>query len=251
MKSLGLVVLAACAHAPDLALRPEPAPAPAGEAVGSFAAHDGTQLWRRHWLPTAPEKGVLIIQHGLRDHSDNYDHFARRAAAAGFSVWAMDLRGHARSAGPRVAPDPWMDYVDDMDQLVGMVAAAEPNQPIFLFGHSMGGAIVALEVVEHRRPIAGLILSAPVLNLGVPPFVAAAVRLLGVIGPNLGVMTLDAKSFSTDPAVGAAMVKDPLVEQGAGPARTAAGLADATARIFAGIDRLTLRSSRSTAPRIN
>ena len=53
-------------------------------------------------------------------------------------------------------------------------------------------------------------------------------------------MTLDPRSFSTDPAVGAAMVKDPLVEQGAGPARTAAGLADATARIFAGIDRFTL-----------
>ena len=36
------------------------------------------------------------------------------------------------------------------------------------------------------------------------------------------------------------MVKDPLVEQGAGPARTAAGLADATARIFEHIDRFTL-----------
>jgi acylglycerol lipase len=232
------VVLAACAHTPNLDLRPEPAPS--GEDVGSFDAKDGTKLWRRHWAPTAPEKGVLIIQHGLRDHSDNYDHLARRAAAAGFSVWAMDLRGHARSAGPRVAPDPWLDYVADMDQFVGIVAAAEPNQPIFLMGHSMGGAIVALEVVLSRRPIAGLILSAPVLNLGVPPMLVAAVRMFGVIAPSLGVMTLDPASFSSDPAVGKAMVKDPLVEQGAGPARTAAGLADATSRIFAHIDRFTL-----------
>ncbi len=152
----------------------------------------------------------------------------------------MDFRGHARSAGPRVAPDPWMVYVEDMDQLVGIVAAAEPGRPIFLFGHSMGGAVAALEVVEHPGRIAGLILSAPVLNLGVPPFVVAAVRMLGVVAPSLGVMTLDATSFSHDPAVAAAMVEDPLVEQGAGPARTAAGLADATARIFAGRDRLTL-----------
>jgi len=236
---LVVVLLAACAHTPNLDLRPEAAP-PAGEEVGSFDAHDGTKLFRRHWLATAPTKGVLIIQHGLRDHSDNYDRFARRAAAAGFSVWAMDLRGHARSAGPRVAPDPWMDYVEDMDQFVGIVSAAEPNQPIFLFGHSMGGAIMALEVVEHHGPIAGVILSAPVLNLGVPPILVAAVRMLGVVAPSFGAMTLDPNSFSHDPAVAKAMVIDPLVEQGAGPARTAAGLADATERIFENIDRFTI-----------
>ncbi len=239
MKPLVLLALAACAHTPMLELRPEAAP-PAGEEVGAFTAKDGTALFHRHWVPTGATRAVLVIQHGLRDHSDNYDRLARRAAAVGFSVWAMDLRGHARSAGPRVAPDPWLEYVADEDQFISQIATAEPNLPIFLFGHSMGGAIMALEVVESHRPIAGLILSAPVLNLGVPTFVAASVRMLSVIAPNLGVMTLDPGSFSTDPAVAAAMVKDPLVEQGPGPARTAAGLADATARIFEGIDHFTL-----------
>jgi len=238
VKAFALLLVAACAHTPNLELRPEPAPA--GEEVGSFDAHDGTKLWRRHWLPTGPVRGVLIIQHGLRDHSDNYDHLARRAVANGFSVWAMDLRGHARSAGPRVAPDPWHDYVADLDQLVDLVHQAEPGQPIFLFGHSMGGAIVAMEVVEHRDKLAGVILSAPVLNLGVPPQLVASVELFGVIAPSLGVMNLDPDAFSTDPNVGKAMVKDPLVEQGSGPARTAAGLADATAEIFAHVDRFTL-----------
>jgi alpha-beta hydrolase superfamily lysophospholipase len=186
-------------------------------------------------------EGVLIIQHGLRDHSDNYDHLARRAAAAGFAVWAMDLRGHARSAGPRVAPNPWHDYVEDMAKFIGIVAAAEPNQPIFLMGHSMGGAIAALTVVEKQpAQIKGLILSAAVLNLGVPPFALAAVRLIGTIGPGLGVLKLDPKAFSTNPAIAPALVKDELVEQGAGPARTARGLAHGAAQIWAGIDKLTL-----------
>jgi acylglycerol lipase len=236
--SLAAAVLAACAHTPNLELRPEPAPA--GETVGTIDASDGTKLFYRHWTPTAATKGVLIIQHGLRDHSDNYDHLARRVAAAGIAVYAMDLRGHARSAGPRVAPNPWLDYVADEDKFVAQVASLEPNQPIFLFGHSMGGAIMALEVIEHKGPLAGVILSAPVLNLGVPPFVVAAVRMLGAIGPDLGVMTLDPNSFSHDPEVAKKMVVDPLVEQGPGPARTASGLADATARIFEHIDRFTL-----------
>lgn len=240
MRGLGLLVLAACAHTPNLELRPE-TPAPAGQEVGTFEAKDGTKLWRRKWVPTAPQKGVLIIQHGLRDHSDNYDHFARRAAAAGFAVWAPDLRGHARSAGPRVAPKPWKVYIDDFDRFIGIVREAEPNQPIFLFGHSMGGAIAALTVVDRQpQNVKGLILSAAVLNLGVAPFALAAVRLLGVVGPNLGLLKLDPSAFSTNPAIGAALVKDPLVEQGAGPASTASGLAAGAAEIWTGIDKLTL-----------
>jgi acylglycerol lipase len=241
MRTLPLVVLlAACAHAPNLPLRPE-AKAPEGEDVGSFAAKDGTQLWRRHWLATGETKGVLIIQHGLRDHSDNYDHLARKLVAAGFSVWAADLRGHARSAGPRVAPNPWHDYIDDFEQFIGIVRAAEPGKPIFVMGHSMGGAIVALTVAEKKPAgVAGMILSAPVLNLGVPPFVISAIRLMGATAPSLGVLKLDPKAFSTNPAIATALVKDDLVEQGAGPARTASGLADGAADIFDHIGNLTL-----------
>jgi acylglycerol lipase len=233
-------VLAACAHTPHLDLRPEN-PAPDGQAVGSFVTADGTKIFHRMWKPTAAQKGVLIIQHGLRDHSDNYDHLARRAAAQGFAVWAMDLRGHARSSGPRVAPNPWHDYVDDMHQFIKIVAEAEPGQPIFVMGHSMGGAIAALTVLDKQpAQVKGLILSAPVLNLGVPPFALAGVRLLGTIAPNLGVLKLDPSAFSTNPAIAPALVKDPLVEQGAGPARTAAGLAKGAADIWAKLDRLTM-----------
>lgn len=231
-------ILVGCAHAPDLALRPEPAPP--GQDVGVFAAADGTQLWRRHWRPTAPQRGVLVIEHGLADHSDNYDHLARRAAAAGFSVWAADLRGHARSAGPRVAPRRWHDYVDDLARFLDLVRAAEPGQPIFLFGHSMGGAIATLTVIERRPALAGLILSGAALDLGVPPIAVAAARLAGVLTPGFGALKLDPHAFSSDRAAGDRLARDPLVEHGPGPARTAAGLAAATADIWAGLDRLTL-----------
>jgi len=235
-----IVVLAACAHAPDLSLRPETPPA--GQEVGSFDAADGTKLFRRKWPATAvPQKGVLIIQHGLNDHSDNYDRLARRAADAGFAVYAADLRGHARSAGPRVAPNPWHAYIDDLDRFIGLVHLAEPGQPIFVMGHSMGGAIVALTVVEKQPAgVAGVILSGAALNLGVPPFALAGIRLLGVLGPNLGALKLAPKDFSSDPAVVAAMKQDPLVEHGPGPARTAAGLAAGAAAFWAHIDRLTM-----------
>ena len=85
--------------------------------------------------------------------------------------------------------------------IVGIVRAAEPGKPIFVMGHSMGGAIVALTVAEKKPAgVQGMILSAPVLNLGVPPFVLSAIRLMGTVAPNLGVLKLDPKAFSTNPA---------------------------------------------------
>jgi alpha-beta hydrolase superfamily lysophospholipase len=212
-----------------------------GQEVASFEAADGTKLWRRRWTRTGAQRGVLVIQHGLRDHSENYDRLARRAVSAGFSVWAADLRGHARSAGPRVRPTPWRDYIDDFDRLLAIVRAAEPGQPIFVMGHSMGGTIAALTVID-RRPanVAGLILSAPALHLGIPPLVVAATRMLGTVAPSLGVLKLDPKAFSTDPRAADKLVNDPLVEQGAGPASTAAGLAAAAAEIWTRLDRLIL-----------
>jgi serine/threonine protein kinase len=87
--------------------------------------------------------------HGLKDHSARYADLATQAAAHGFSVYAFDLRGHGRSAGPRVAPDRWTDYVDDLDRFLTRVQQREPGKPVFLFGHSMGGAIAARAAEVH------------------------------------------------------------------------------------------------------
>ena len=74
--------------------------------------------------------------HGLKDYSGRYADFATRLTAAGYAVYAFDLRGHGRSAGPRVAPADWQDYVSDLDAFLARVEQREPGKPVFLFGHS-------------------------------------------------------------------------------------------------------------------
>ena len=94
--SLVLVCCAvACAHAPDLPLRPDPAP-PAGSTTDIFVARDGTQLLARHWAANGTTKAVVVIMHGLKDYSARYAHFADKLTAAGYGVYAFDLRGHGR-----------------------------------------------------------------------------------------------------------------------------------------------------------
>src|SRR3954470_7308197 len=93
------VVLAACAHTPDLAVRPLPT-LPAGVTADVIVAGDGTQLYARHWATPAAPKAIVVIMHGLKDHADHYQVFAEHLVAAGYGVYAFDLRGHGRSAGP-------------------------------------------------------------------------------------------------------------------------------------------------------
>jgi alpha-beta hydrolase superfamily lysophospholipase len=54
----------------------------------------GAILTWRHWPAAVPGKGILIISHGLAEHSARYARFAEVMANAGFNVYAHDHRGH-------------------------------------------------------------------------------------------------------------------------------------------------------------
>src|SRR4051812_31918694 len=113
-----VISLAACA-ATDPGLRttnPPHAAAPADidRADLTFQGRDGLSLYAQRWRPrTGEPHGVVVIHHGLADHSDRYAGFAERLVHAGYAVWALDMRGHGRSAGPRVQIDRIDDVLDD------------------------------------------------------------------------------------------------------------------------------------------
>ena len=239
MKRLALLALIGCAHTPNLDVRPDPA-LPANVTAEVIDARDGTKLYARHWATAAEPKAVVVIMHGLKDHAGHYHAFAERLTAAGFGVYAFDLRGHGRSAGARVSPGSWLAYVDDLDQFIARVAAKEPGKPVFLFGHSMGGAIATLTAIRHRAALAGLILSGPALAVDAPPLLLAATQMAGALTPGAKALDLPNEDFSSDPLVGKAMTADPLISQGPGPARTAWGLIDGIRMIWAHTDGLTL-----------
>ncbi|HZS35684.1 MAG TPA: alpha/beta hydrolase [Polyangia bacterium] len=242
---------AACA-APELVagkaplhLPPPPAPGVA-HAEGVFTGTAGIRLFEQSWRP-APESGivpkaVVVIVHGLKDHSSRYAPLAEQLVARGYAAYAFDLRGHGYSEGRRVWVD-WFDqYVSDLDAFVKAVAAREPGRPVFVFGHSMGGAIVATYALTRQPPIRGIVLSAAALKVtsDVTPFLTRIVKWLGRSNPRIAVLKLPNKNFSSDPRAVEAMARDPVIYQGAGPARTAAELLAAIERIQQSMDRLAL-----------
>lgn len=171
----------------------------------------------------------MVLVHGICEHGGRYAPVAERLCRQGYALYAMDLRGHGHSDGERLLIAAFDDYLDDLDTLLQRIAAEQPGRPLFLLGHSMGGAVVTRFVLRRRPPISGLILSAAALRIAgnVFPVLRKLARLFSRLWPRLRLVRLGSRMLSRDPQVVAEFRSDPLVFQGNFPVRTGAEILDA------------------------
>src|SRR3954452_11140506 len=141
---------------------------------------DGSRVRYRRWLPDGDLRATVQLVHGASEHSGRYDRLATALAGRGFGVWAMDLRGHGRTAEStgigRFGGGLGVETVlHDVDALHLVIADQHPGIPRILLGHSMG-SVIALESAERNGgDLAGLVLSGPI---GVAPQLADPVTAL-------------------------------------------------------------------------
>jgi acylglycerol lipase len=193
-------------------------------ATSMLAGAGGRQIFWQSWSP-AQTRGVVIIVHGFGEHSNRYGHVAQRLVAEGYATYALDHRGHGRSAGPRAVIDRLADAVSDIDRLVVLAGDAHSGLPVFMLGHSMGGLLAVQYALEHQDRLTGLLLSGALAALDAAPAPARLIaRMLSVLAPRAGLIALDASLVSRDPQVVAAYRADPMVHHGKLPARTVAEL---------------------------
>ncbi|MDN7931190.1 lysophospholipase [Burkholderia metallica] len=209
--------------------------------MGRLRTADGLELASYRWPAgdgTVPPRATIALVHGLAEHAGRYAALAARLNAAGIDVLAIDLRGHGQSPGKRAWVERFDGYLDDADALVA--EAARGDAPLFLMGHSMGGAVAALYAIERApargHALTGLVLSSPALAPGrdMPRWMLAVSRVISRVWPTFPAIRIDAALLSRDPAVVAANRADPLVHHAAVPARTGAEILDAMARIESG-----------------
>jgi alpha-beta hydrolase superfamily lysophospholipase len=202
---------------------------------------DGLSLSARAWMPETP-RAIVALVHGIAEHSGRYAFLAERANQNELGVVSVDLRGHGRSPGERSYVERFDDYLLDVDALLAKARELAAGRPVFLMGHSMGGAIALRWVAQRRQPVAGLILSSAALKIGgdVPRLLVALAPLLSRWLPHLRGKRFDPAVISRDPAAVAAYVNDPLVSLEAPPARTGAELLQAMVANHAAAAGLTL-----------
>jgi alpha-beta hydrolase superfamily lysophospholipase len=206
--------------------------------TGTFTGRGGVTLFRQAWLPDAPPRATLVNLHGLGDHSALYPMIAERFVPRGIAVKAFDLRGHGRSGGQRAWLRDWRDYRDDLHTFIEGVRGAEP---LFLLGHSLGGLIVLEYALHHPEGLAGVIAAAPAVGeVGVPPLLMAAGRVLSRIWPRFSMTTgMDLDGLSRVPEAERAVLEDPLFHR-VGTARLSTEVPAAIERVQRGAASLAV-----------
>ena len=208
------------------------------DEVRQLQTADSVRVVYRTWLPEGAARGAVQIVHGASEHSGRYGRLAAALTDRGLAVYAMDLRGHGRTAessgvgrygdagdGASAGQDGQgvEGVLRDVAALQAVLSDEHPGVPRILLGHSMG-SIVALAAAERNRAdLAGLVLSGP---LGVNPDLADTVTALeAAVDAGLGDQPLDALGqfnaafepartgydwLSRDPAEVDAYLADPL-----------------------------------------
>jgi alpha-beta hydrolase superfamily lysophospholipase len=198
---------------------------------GRFAGAGELRIYWQAWLPDHSPRAIVLIAHGGAEHGGRYAWTAGQLVARGYAVYAIDHRGHGRSAGPRAYVDRIDNAVSDLHELAELARERHPEAPLFLLGHSMGGLIALSYALRHQDRLTGLVLSAPLAVLDANPATRLASRLLSATAPRLPVYKIDGATVSRDPEVVRAYDEDPLNHRGMLPARTVGELA-ATAATF-------------------
>lgn len=131
-----------------------------------FPSHDGAStIHGLVWQPAgrAP-MGVVQLIHGMAEHIERYEPFARFLAEAGYLVCGHDHIGHGHSVSDRsqlghmpIASGADV-LVEDVDTLRSAMAAAFPSAPYFIFGHSMGSFVLRVYLARYGKGLSGAII---------------------------------------------------------------------------------------------
>lgn len=210
--------------------------------TGSVRAARGAELFWQCWrLPG--RRGVLVLVHGLGEHSGRYQNVVDAVEGVPVSVWALDLRGFGRSTGQRGHVDSFWDYMEDLDCFLEHILAEEGEIPLFLLGHSYGALIALHYALCRPGRLAGLVLSSPCLGLAlrVPAWKHHAGMVLARLLPRFSFPNgIDPGLLSHDADVVERYRHDPLVTN-----RVTARL---YAEMLAAMDRVARRAVQLRVP---
>ena len=193
---------------------------------GQLPVSKHLSLFYQSWQPDDPQKAIIILVHGLADHSSRYQNVVNHLVPRGYAVWTYDQRGHGQSPGPRCYVNRMSDLVGDLKGFVTLVEEQNPGQPIFIVGHSMGALESICLASENPQSVTGFALSGVLLQTGqnIPKLLLSFSKLLSVLVPHLGVQTIECGAISRDESVVKTYVNDPLVYTGKVPVRMGAEL---------------------------
>ncbi len=188
---------------------------------GYFKSNRATNIFYQYWLPDEEPKAILLVVHGLAEHSGRYMNLVNHFVPSGYAVYGIDQIGHGKSDGKRVYVERFEDFTKPLKTYFDTIRTWHPGRPIFLIGHSMGGLISTAYLLEHQNELSGAVLSGPGVKLPdtISRITILAGKILSILVPKAGIAPINYDEISRDQAVVDAYINDPLVYTGKVTAR--------------------------------
>lgn len=156
-----------------------------------FEALDGKKI---HYVFYKAENpiGNIVIAHGFTESAEKFREMCYYFLKMNLNVFIVDHRGHGLSHRHNndnevVHIKYFEQYVEDLQSFVNKVVKVKsPSLPMYLYSHSMGGAISVQHLQKYPGVFEKAILSAPMIKAktaGIPEGIAKVVtRLFILIG---------------------------------------------------------------------
>ena len=135
---------------------------------GTFCGFDGKELYYEYFQ-VQESRGAVVLVHGLSEFTGKYHEFAWYLLNQGYDVFLYDQRCHGRSC--RLTPrldmihvGAFSHYRKDLDCFINQVVKKATDKPLYLFGHSMGGAVSVQYLAKHPQVFQKAVLSAPMIE---------------------------------------------------------------------------------------
>lgn len=137
------------------------------------------------------EKGGIVISHGFSECIEKYNELIYYFMEMGYSVYAIEHRGHGRSGSlgkydkTQINIDKFEYYVEDFKKFLDLVVVKESTN-LYLYAHSMGGAIGIMFLEKYNQYFKKAILNAPMLEINTGKYPKLFSYLMSEIYVKLG-----------------------------------------------------------------
>jgi acylglycerol lipase len=174
----------------------------------------GEKIHAVEWRPKGKAKAVVVLVHGIGEHSGRYQHVAEFLNKYNIAVLSFDLLGHGLSEGKRGDAKSFLNICTDFQHAIFDAKRKYPKTPVFLYGHSLGGELVIFHTIVNKPEVAGIIGTGAAFRqtFPVPGWKMLIGKIADKVMPGLTMpSSIDVNALSRDPNVVEAYRNDPLV----------------------------------------
>ena len=161
------------------------------EENGYIEGQEGIDIFYKKYI-LEDAVGSIVISHGFTEVIDKYNEIIYYFLKNGYSVFAMEHRGHGRSGylgkdTSQIYVEDYNYYILDLKKFIDEIVVPDSgDKDLFLFAHSMGGGIAAKFLQDYPQYFDAAVLTGPMMEVNTGSFPKFIARPITWVMANFG-----------------------------------------------------------------